>query len=548
MSQNLLSLLDLVILAAYFILVAWLGMRQARSKQSADDYFVAKRRIPGWVMGLSMFAATLSSFTFIGFPGWTYRHDMQILLREYMSIFAIAVCSLFIIPIYRAVVRVSVFEYLERRYGYFARYYSSLGIVVGSPVGVGVLLYVLCLALNGLTGLPLLWLILAIGVGTLLYTVRGGIEACIYTEAIHGAMFIGTGLLTLVFLLFFAVPGGFEQIVSVASAGGKFRVVDPTFNLHQPTVFIFLWVGLFHFLSNYSAQPYVVQRYLAAPSLKQAVRGSWLSVACCLVTWATFMSIGSLLWAFYQINPGRLGNPNIEPDAIFPYFMGRELPTGMAGLILAGLLASGMSGISSALNSTAACVQSDFYERLTHNTNPRRRLFVSRLSVIVLGTFSIVIALLLMYWKGGVVQFAADVISSILGPIVGGSLLAIFMLGLFTRRTSAGGLYTGMAVGILFSIWAVATNPDNPIGKLTGPHLDFLPTYRWHIWMLFGLTNLIVLTVGYLASVLVFRGHQADPELTVYGYDILPNLGRSLKELVGIKAEPATPITTESQP
>ena len=511
-----LSIPDLLILVGYFCLVSWIGLRVARNQKNADTYFVTKKKIPGWIMGLSLFAATLSSFTFIGFPGWTYRHDMQIIVREYMSIVGMAVASIFVIPIYRSVVKMSVHEYLEYRYGYFARAYTSVGIVLITPVGIGVLLYVLCLALHGLTGISLPALILVIGLVTVVYTVWGGIEGCIYTEAINGAMFIGAGLLTLGYLLFFATEGGPREILQVASAGQKFKVAETDFDLTRPTLWLFIWVGFFHFINNYSGSPHVVQRYLVAPTYASAVKGSWLNVGCCLVTWFTFMSIGTLLWAFYQIHPERLAGIK-EIDSVFPYFMGSELPVGLAGLILAGLLASGIAGISSGINSTSACIQSDFYDRWAKGASPQRRLNFSKRCVFVLGAIGIGIALLLTLWEGGIVQFSADIIMATLGPVFGSGHLTVFFLGIFTRRTSKRGMYVGLVTAAAFALWAIFTNPLGPVGRYTSPHLDFLPGFHLHPWFLFGLANLTAFVTAYVASLILDPGKLAPKELTIFG-------------------------------
>jgi len=518
--MNLLTTFDLLILMLYFGIIIWIGMHFARSQKSSEGYFATKKKIPGWIVALSMFAATLSCFTFIGFPGWTYRHDLQIILREYMAIIAVIICTLFAIRIYRSVVKISVFEYLEARFGYFARFYSSFGMIIGAPIGIGLLLYILCLALHGLTGISMILLISVIGVLTLIYTMWGGIEGCIYTEAIHGAMFIGSGLITLLYLLFFSSPQGPAEILEVAHQGGRLRIIDPTFNLHEPTLYMFIWVGFFSFLGSFGGSPHMVQRYLIAPSHKEANLTTWLSLLCCLITWAVFMSIGVLLWAFYQMHPDRLALPDMEPDAIFPYFMGHELPTGIAGLILAGLLASGLSGISSGLNSISACVQSDFYDRLVKNKDPRHRLVVSKTIVLVLGTLATFVALLLTLWEGGVMKFAADIIASIISPLLAGGLLAIFILGLGTRRTSRRGMNAGIIAGILFSLWAITTNPASPLGAITAPYLSFLPAYNIHMWWLAGLSSLFVVIFSYLLSLMIDPGWLAPKELTIYGHAI----------------------------
>lgn len=516
MTTNLLTWIDYALLLGYMILIAGIGLYFTRRQGSAEDYFTAKVKIPGWVMGISLFASTLSSFTFIAFPGWAYDGNWEVLIREYMSGIAFVFSAFVLIPLYRQIVRMSVFEYLEARFSTFARVYSSAGVLLLAPIGFGIIIYVMCLAVNSITGWNIHTIIVVVAVITVVYTLFGGIEGVIWTELIQGLLFMGSGVLVVVYLLFFAGSSP-SELLQVATSSEKFKLAEPSFSMTEQTVWLMLWAGMFHWFNTFAAAPAQIQRYLITPDLKQAIRGTAISTLCCMFTWASFLLIGTLLWAYYHLFPERMREDIAnQGDKVLPYFMGSELPTGIAGLILAGVCASAMSGVSSGINSTAACFMSDFHDRFAKNNSDRRRLIVSKACVLVYGVAALAIALALTRWEGGMMKFAFD-IANLAGSILAGGGLAMFMLGIMTWRTTAKGLYVGLGAGLVFALWASTSHmPDAWAVVSNLPLLNMLPKYEWHAWWIMGISNVIVFVVAYVASYFVGR-RNPDRSLTIYG-------------------------------
>lgn len=522
--DNYIALADWIIILAYMAFVLAIGVWAAKRQSSTDQYFVAERRIPGWVAGVSMFATLLSSFTFIAFPGWTFDRDWQLIIREAMAPFAVMFCAILIIPIYRQAIRMSAYEYLEKRFGYIGRLYGTIGFLAGHFFKTGVVLYALALTMSTILGLNTMTIVLAIGFGTLIFTFFGGIEGVVWTEVLQGGLMLFCGLFVIAFLLF-NTETPFDTLTT-AWHGGKFKVVDPHFDLTQESFWVFAFYGTFMFLTKYATDQTMVQRYLLAPSVKEAVKGTFIGLACCIAAWLIFFLIGSLLWGFYQLHPELLSDTVTKGDEVFPYFIGRELPIGMTGLVLAGLFAAAQSTISGDLNCIGACVTSDFYCRFSKSPSEKSQLLVGKLAILTSGILMIGLAILMDLYPGGIVEFTMDV-GAIIGAIVTGGLLALFMLGFFTRRVNTRGMYLGLTTSILFTCIALYFK-DGRIIRL-------IPSLPFHLWILPLFTNIATMAISYIASVTVFRSSLAPVELTVYGYNIYPKLVSNFKKLFGIK-------------
>lgn len=516
--QNFMTLLDWIVIAVYLTLIMYVGSRLAKQQTTSDRYFVANHRIPGWAAGISMYAALLSSFTFIAFPGWTYDKDWQLIMREAMAPFAVFFCAILVIPIYRQAIRMSAYEYLEKRFGYVARLYGTLGFLVGHFVKTAVVLFALALALSTITGVPIIWIILVLGLGTLIFTFFGGIEGVVWTEVIQGILKLVSGIVIILFLLF--KTDTWFQVVPTAWAAGKFKVLDPGFDLTQECFWVFAFLGIFQYLVKYSTDQTMVQRYLLAPSVMEAIKGTLIGLLCCVTAWLMFFLIGSLLWGFYHLSPELLGSTVTKGDQVLPYFIGRELPAGLTGLVLAGLFASAQGTISGDLNCIGACVTSDFYDRFSKSKSDRMQLIVGKSTVLLSGLLITGLGILMTYYKGGIVEFTLD-LSAVVGSIIGGGLLALFMLGFFTRRVTKRSMYFALGVSVIVTSLALLVK--------TGNVVSIIPGFSFHFWLLPIITNLITVLVALFASLFIFRDGLAPLELTVYGYDIFPKIGRSIK-------------------
>jgi SSS family solute:Na+ symporter len=514
--ESAVRIIDWLIIAAYFVFVIWLGSRFGKRQTSSERYFLGNRRLPGWAVGMSIFATIISSWSFLGLPGKSFNTDMQYLMTIVTIPIAVCIATFFLIPLFRQKIRLSAYEYLERRFGLFARFYGDILFIAGHFFKMSMVLYLMCLALEGVTGWHVFILIVIIGLATTIYTFFGGIEGVVWTDVTQGFLLLGGGILSLCFLLFKS-PVGLTDVVAAAHNAGKFKLASFDFGWDKVSVYVLLCFGFNHYMTKYGTDQTVVQRYLLAPSSRQASRALWISILLLGVVWVLFMTIGVLLWVFYDKQPGLLPDAiRAKPDQVLAYFIGHQLPAGVTGLILAGIFAASMSTLSSDLNSLASVLSEDFYGKLIKGRDDRHRLLFSRTSVLVAGFLSIFLAMLLTRVQSIVDAFFA------FSAIIAGGMMAMFFLGLFTKRCSRKGLYIGLAIGVTFIAWAVMTR--NPMVAEILP--QWLPKYRIHIYWLGLLANLVVFVTGYLASLIFSPGYIAGDGLTVYANEESKAIGR----------------------
>jgi SSS family solute:Na+ symporter len=219
-----------------------------------------------------------------------------------------------------------------------------------------------------------------------------------------------------------------------------------------------------------------------------------------VLVWVVFMLIGALLWAFYQLQPEILPTAvRSRPDSVFPYFIGHQLPSGISGLILAGLLAATMSTLASDLNSLGAVLFDDYYSKLVRRASDRRRLRFSRMSVLISGLLMVLLAL----WMTRIHSMADAAFEFV--SLVGGGVLGLYMLGILTRRASPRGVYVGLAAGIVFLVWAYL----NPAGGK--PWFNSLPRFPLNALWVGMLGNVLVFITGLLASLVLSPGYRWSP-------------------------------------
>jgi len=226
------------------------GLYFAKRQKSSDHYFSASKNIPSWAIGISIFATLISSVTFLAYPAAAYKSNW-ILLVQGLMVPVVLVCFIWVvIPLFRRVIRLSTYEYFERRFGFFARLYSSLAFMLTHFSKMGTVLYLVCLVINTLSGIPIMTLILFIGVCIIFLTLVGGIEAVIWMDVIQGFMIIGGGLLCLGILLF-RPEGGPGFVLEQAFLMKKIDVGPYNFSLTQLTFWVMVINGAFYALQKY---------------------------------------------------------------------------------------------------------------------------------------------------------------------------------------------------------------------------------------------------------------------------------------------------------
>lgn len=494
--------LDYLVVVVYLLGVAAIGLRVARRrKKTTDEYFLANRRIPAWLVGFSIVGTVISSVTFVALPGAAFSNNWRLIVPNLMVPIVLIFVVAFVVPFYRRVVRMSSYEYLEKRFGAFARLYSSTGFLLLRVIDLGFTMLLTGIAVEVIAGWEIRLVILGIGLFTILYTIVGGIEAVIWTDVLQGCV-LAAGAVTILAIILFTPEGGPAAVISTAYQGGKFSLGEysPSWqNLFSDRVvfWVFAISGLMHFGRSYITEPNMVQRYLVARTDRDARRGVLAGLFACVPIWVTFAFIGSCLWAFYQITGANLPPEVLQkPDNILPHFIVTQLPAGLIGLILAAILSAANSNVSSDLNSVATVATQDYFIRALPDSSERARLLFGRSMVLIGGLISAGIALLLISAR---VKALIELVIT-LGMIFAGGILGLFALGYLTTRATRRGAYIGMAVCLLFILWATITGPLK---------VDLGVNFTMHPIMIGIFSHPLLFMTGYLAS-LLFGGYRPD--------------------------------------
>lgn len=510
-----LSWIDWTIVVASIAVAVYMGLRFSRRQKDTHTYFAAGGRIPAWAVGMSIFATLISSVTFLAYPGAAYEGNWILLVQGLMVPVVLVLLIGFIVPLFRRVIRLSTYEYFERRFGLFARLYSSFAFLLGHFSKSGTVFFLVSMALGTFLGIDVKEILFVLGVTIILLTLLGGLEAIVWMDVIQGFLLIGGGLLCAGLLLFLP-QGGPSTVFHIAAQYDKIGFGPYTWDFTQLTFIVMALNGVFYALQKYGTDQTIVQRYLAARNDREAKKAAYFGVGLSVPIWALFMFIGTCLFAYYHSPGAPLLPDGIKSDEVFPYFIRTQLPVGVKGLIISALAAAAISSLDADLNCISAIVTQDYYTRFRRHTTDRQKLNFGRLVVVVAGAMVIGVALLYISWGGEGVLGALFALYAIFSA----GIVGIFLLGIFSRRANKQGLYIGIAVCVLFTAYAVLTSTKVDLAG-DGFKRTILDLGDWnfsqHKYMLGVYSHLIVLVVGYLAS-LLFRTPLADKELTIYGF------------------------------
>ena len=464
------STLDIVILVVYFIAMAAIGPICYRRSKTTEGYFVGNRSFPGWLIGLSMFATSISSVTFVAYPADAYKTAYLRLLPCLMLPLGIFIASMVFLPFFRRAHVTSAFEYLEGRFGAKVRVYAAAAFIAGQFLRLSLVLFLVSLLVHEMTGLNPYLCILIGGAVTSFYTITGGIEAVIWTDFIQSFLLWGGGFLCL-FLMISRLDGGLWTIVSTAYADGKFMLGDLNMatktleraplglSLSNKTVSMMLILGLTAWLNEYSSNQNVIQKYVAAKNPREATKAIWICCLCSVPTWAFFMFLGTSLYVYFKLNPSPAaadmltGANGAKADSILPYFMIHHLPPGVSGLVIASVLAAAMSSLSSSINAISAVSVVDIYKRHIAIGRSDGHYVIAAKTIAVLSSIIMLAgAALLMEADSKTLQDSATK----LGALFGAGLLGLYMLGFLTRRGDGRAVAVGIVATLLFTAWISA--------------------------------------------------------------------------------------------
>lgn len=439
-----LSAIDIAIVLAYVAFVAVLGGALGRKQKDASDYFLADRAIPWWAACFSVVATETSALTVISVPATAYTGDLWMLQLATGYLLGRIAISAFLLPRYFRGEIATAYVLLERRFGNGTRRFASIVFLVTRVLADGVRIFATAIPLAVIARIPVWQSIVAIGVFTLLYSYYGGLRAVVWVDVAQMFIYVVGGIAVL-WVLLGMIPGGWNGLVTAAGSFDKLRVVHLDGGFGKGNWLLTGLVGgAFLTMASHGADHLIVQRLLASPSLRDARRALIGSGIIVLLQFALFLLIGAGLWVFYE------GRVFPQPDAVFPTFAIEHLPTGVAGLVVAAILAAAMS---SSLNALAAVSVHDLYVPLTGRGGEEHLLRVGKRFTLAWGVVMIAVSLAFQLVAAGtpLVVIALQIASFTYGGLLGG-----FLLGLISKRADGRDALTGMgiAVAAMASLWA----------------------------------------------------------------------------------------------
>lgn len=440
-------IIDIIIFLLFTGGVVAFGCSFFKKKGTSEEFTSAGRSLPGWVVGMSIFATYVSSISYLGYPGKAFSGDWNAFVFSLSIPIASYFAARYFVPFYRSQDSISAYSFLENRFGPWARIYASSCYLLTQIARTGSILYLLALPMNVLLGWHIQTIIIVTSVAIVLYSMLGGMKAVIWTEAIQGIILIG-GALVCMFILLFDMPGGPAQTFSIAMEDGKFSMGSFGSSLSESTFWVCLIYGVFTNLQNYGIDQSYVQRYHTAKSEKEAKFSALFGGYLFIPVSAVFFMIGTGLYAFYKVHPGVLPD-GVGADYVFPFFIVNELPVGLTGLLIASIFAAGMSTIATSVTSSSTIILTDYYQHFRKHAGNREWMLVLKLSSVGVGVAGILVAFAFMS-----VQSALDAWWA-LASIFSGGMLGLFLLGYISRKARKFDAVLGVVCGVILVCWIV---------------------------------------------------------------------------------------------
>lgn len=482
------GLINYLVIALYFLLLVCIGYYFSKRQKSTEDYFKGGGRIPWWVVGLSIFGTALSAITFMAIPAKAYASDWSYIFINAGILMVAPIIIYLFIPFFRKLDCTTAYEYLEARFNYVIRVFSSVSFILFQIGRMGVVLYLPAIALNVVTGMDIILCISLMGILGLAYTMMGGIEAVVWTEALQVVVLMG-GAILCIFYMVYNTDGGFAGIISVASAENKFSLGSIAFDFKQPALWTVLIGSFFTNLTTYGTDQTMVQRYMTTETETKARKSVLTNAFLTIPASFIFFFVGTALYVFYKQHPAELSMTINDGDAIFPWYIFSQLPQGVTGLLISGIFAAAMSTLSSSMNSAATAYIVDIHSRYHKVCG----LATAKRATAILGCLGIGFAYIMATWE---IHSLWDEFNKILGLILG-SMGGLFLLGILTIRANSWGAMCGVVVSIIVQIY-------------------FINTQSVHL-LLYTATGIIsCFVIGYICSFLFTNDKNDITHLTIY--------------------------------
>lgn len=472
---------DLGIICVYLIGITWFGARFKKSQKSLKDYFLGGKSTPWWAIAFSIVSAETSTLTVIGTPALAFYGDFGFLQVVFGYLLARIVISTLFLPQYYKGELFTAYELMHRRFGLRLRRLTAGLFLVLRALAEGVRVFAISIVVSIVLGMGEIPSIIVIVCLTLFYTFEGGMTAVIWTDVVQMFLYIAGAIVSL-FVILDHIPGGLPYVLNAASEAGKLQVFDFGFDLSWAffgKTYTF-WAGViggcFLTTASHGTEQLMVQRLLAAKSQSEARLALFSSWFVIFFQFSLFLLIGTVLWVYYR-DTGIA--PPQPPDRIYPHYIWNNLPTGVAGLVIAAILAAAMANLAAALNSLSATTIMDFYKLRRPGLAEKHYMRLAKIATLFWGVVLLAIGIL--------ARNVSSVLEAGLGiaSILYGALLGVFLLGLLNKRASERSAMIGMTAGIAINL-LIAINK----------YMLWFPPIAWTWYVLIGTTLTIAVSLA----------------------------------------------------
>jgi SSS family transporter len=435
-----LSSLDYTVIAGYLLAITAFGAWFSRFQRTTRDYFLSDRSVPWWAVCFTVVATETSTLTFIGIPASAYTGNFTFLQLAAGYVLGRVLVSVVLLPAYFRGNLVTTYQLLQQRFDHRVRLLAAGLFLVTRSLADGIRLFTTALVIAVVTQLPVSLVVVGLGGAMILYTLRGGVAAVIWTDVVQMFVYLAGALLIAVSLLQ-SIPGGWSTVVATGTSAGRFTVLDASLDL---TKVYTLWSGLIGgialTLATHGTDQFLVQRLLSARTLKAAQAGLVVSGLLVFMQFALFLCIGVMLFVFVG---GQASPPVLtRADEVLPAYVVTQLPHGVIGFIVAAIVAA---ALSPSINAMAATTLTDFYLPYVNPlADESTQMRISRQSTVVWGVVQIGVALAGQWMTRSVLDAGLSVLS--LGS---GAVLGAFLLGTLWPKVSSRAARWGMLAGLL---------------------------------------------------------------------------------------------------
>lgn len=463
-------ILDLIVLILYFGATLGIGLYFSKKNTSTEEYFLGGRSFPGWALGLSLIGTCMSSVTFIAYPADGFKTTLVRLTMVLTFPLTALISAYVLLPFFRRGTISSAYEYLGVRFGKSISCYAASLFFLGQILRISSILYLVALIIQSVTGVGFMTSMLLAGGITALYTVSGGFDAVIWTDVLQTVTLI-LGAFILIGVAIYLSPVSFPEMLSTAWEQGKMSftkdlnpasgMIEPLaegFSLSEKTFLMLLIVGFTQFLNGQFDQT-SIQRWCSAKSPAEARKAIFVLGFSAVPIWISFMLVGTVLWALFYASPDAMITEMLtgvrKAEELVPYFVTRYVPAGWAGLVIAGALAAAMSSLSSSINAASMVWVRDIYKPYIAKAKTDQHYLKTGFVV------SAVVSVLMML--GAYLFYASSAktlndMSMILSSVCGGGMLAVFLLGVFTRRGDSRAVWLALITNAVIVLWVLLSH------------------------------------------------------------------------------------------